>query len=121
MEGDFALFVPGRLFTVNGERKLHRHARSELVRWWRDEFARLARDCAMEPLDCVDIIVKPVQRLGRLGDAGGHAPVAKAAIDGLVDAGVLKDDDGRYVATIIYHAPQRGPVEGLRLALQEVE
>lgn len=44
---------------------------------------------------------------GGLGDAAGHFPVAKAAIDGLVDAKVLPDDSPAYVAWTRLHAPTK--------------
>ncbi len=41
-----------------------------------------------------------------LADTGGHFPVAKACIDGLVDAGVIPDDGPEYVTQLTFKAPQ---------------
>ena len=44
--------------------------------------------------------------------AASAAPTpAKAAIDGLVDAGLLPDDDGKHVGGITLAAPRRPPAE----------
>jgi hypothetical protein len=116
---EILIFVPGKLWTTNGERSMHRHQRSVKTRYWRAAFADEAAEFA--PVLCrVRVIAQPYQRLGRLGDAGGHLPVVKAAIDGLRDAGVLIDDDGRYVTSLEMLAPLRGEAEGLMLRLEEV-
>jgi hypothetical protein len=49
----------------------------------------------------------PFQAKGRLADAGAHFPSAKAVLDGIVDAGILEDDDGRYVLELRMIAPIR--------------
>ena len=125
-EYHYAFFVPcppesgGRLWTVNGERSINRYLRAGRVKWWREEFAMLANECGAPHLRIVDIIAEPVQRLGKLADAGGHLPVVKAAVDGLVDAGVLEEDDGRFVRSLKMMCARRGPAEGLHLYLREV-
>ena len=41
-----------------------------------------------------------------MADTGGHFPVAKACIDGLVDAGVIPDDGPEFVRSLTFKAPQ---------------
>ena len=43
---------------------------------------------------------------GRLQDVGACNPAVKAAIDGIVDAGVLPDDSSRYMKSLIFLPPQ---------------
>lgn len=59
-----------------------------------------------------------------LGDPMAHALLTKAAIDGLVDAKALRDDDGRYVAWVRCHAPTIGgdvPKGLIRMRLEIIE
>jgi hypothetical protein len=58
----------------------------------------------------VSAVVSVFQHKGVLQDAGNAAPVGKAVIDGLRDAGVLEDDDPSHLTSITFLAPQR--VEG---------
>jgi hypothetical protein len=116
----WVLTCAGKMWTTNGERTFHRHKRSELTRFWREAFRYLAVNTNVPNLGRVRIVARPIQHLGRLGDAAGHIPVVKAAVDGLRDAGVLEDDDGRFVVSIECLAPKRGPVESLALELWKV-
>jgi hypothetical protein len=40
-----------------------------------------------------------------MADTGGHFPVAKACIDGLVDAGVIPDDGPNFVKSLEFRSP----------------
>lgn len=44
---------------------------------------------------------------GTLPDADAAAPMVKAAIDGLVDAGIIPDDNGQWVPLVGYGRPER--------------
>lgn len=113
-----SVVVPGKLWTVNSERANHWTRRADSTAIWRRsafiEARRLGRNAFTEP---VAIHVQPYQRRGALADAGAHAMVAKAAIDGLVDAKVLQDDTPEFVSKIVFHAPERSNVESLHLCL----
>ena len=115
------LVIPCALLTVNRERKQgHWSARATTTA----ETRLLAKAAArtQPPFDHVRILVRPVQPKGRLADTGAHAPSAKAAIDGLVDAGLIVDDDGRYIRSLTYLAPVKtwpGLTEGLVLTIEE--
>lgn len=116
--------VHGRLFTVNGERKLNRFARASQVKTWREAAKSVAlhpSNGPLVPFRHVHVEAEVWQHSGTLGDAGGHAPVVKAVLDGLVDAGVLADDSGSYVERITYHAPCRTAQRAhVRLTLTEI-
>lgn len=58
--------------------------------------------------------VQPYQKGGRLQDTGACHPAVKAAIDGIVDAGVLLDDSPQYVKSIRFLPTERGK-DGLTL------
>jgi hypothetical protein len=57
------------------------------------------------------------------GDAGAHYPVVKAAVDGLVDAGVLPDDSPQWVRCVIQYLPRKVPMrdQGVLLVLRPIE
>ena len=40
-----------------------------------------------------------------MADTGGHFPVAKSCIDGLIDAGVIEDDGPEVVTSLTFKAP----------------
>jgi len=50
----------------------------------------------------ITVTVEPHQKGGRPQDVGACNPSVKAAIDGLVDAGVLPDDSSMFVRSITY-------------------
>jgi crossover junction endodeoxyribonuclease RusA len=61
------------------------------------------------------------QHRGPLADPAGHAPTVKAAIDGLVDAGVIDGDGPEHVAEIRFRPPQRAMGAGDVGLLLELE
>ena len=56
----------------------------------------------------INVTVQPFQKRGRLQDTAACNPAAKAAIDGLVDAGIVPDDSGDYVRQITFLPCVRG-------------
>lgn len=44
-------------------------------------------------------------------------PTVKAAIDGIVDAGVIEDDDDRHLIAVTFYPVQYGKTQGLRLRI----
>ena len=110
-----------RPWTTNTERSWHYHKRAKKVRDTRERFGWLAREAKVPQLGAIVVSAVPLVRDRRgLQDTGGCFPAVKAAIDGLVDAGVIPDDDPAHVTKICFHAPQVGDVEGLRLVVEEV-
>ncbi|MGH9089991.1 MAG: hypothetical protein ACRDZR_01205 [Acidimicrobiales bacterium] len=102
--------APARMLTTNAERRLHWSQRAEIVRLWR--VAAWAGAVAARPglaaLSAAEIDAYPVQRGGVLADPGAHAPIVKAAVDGLVDAKVLPDDSPTFLRALRIHPPVRG-------------
>ena len=120
-----SVVVPLRPSSLNAERSSHWRTRHHATAEWRQTTNLVATGRTdygprVEPIrQPVSITVQPVQK-GKLPDAGNCYPSAKAAIDGLVDAGVLIDDDPRHVHTVELRAPRRptnGEIEHLRLDL----
>lgn len=109
----FEIHTDLRPWTTNAERK-HAHwaKRAALVSTWRTYFAYAAK--RYPALEWAEFEVEPFQKGGRLQDTGACHPAVKAAIDGLVDAGILEDDSPAYVRAITFLPPQRGK-DGLTL------
>lgn len=94
-----------------------RYGRATLTREWRDTFAGLCLVERVPALAWADITVTQTCADSRMPDTGNCYPAAKAAIDGLVDAGVLANDTGRYVHSIRFVAPQATGTNALEIAV----
>lgn len=51
---------------------------------------------------------------------GACAPAAKAAIDGIRDAGVWPDDDALYVVELVFSAPVYGEGDALEIRIEPI-
>jgi crossover junction endodeoxyribonuclease RusA len=111
------LDAPARMMTMNWAKATHWRVQALVIKAWRDAAADRARELKVPAFVTVRIHCWPYHPSGALADPLGHAPVLKAVIDGLVDAGVLPNDTGREVQAITMHAPARGP-NGVKLELR---
>lgn len=102
----YRLELAQRPWTTNGERAGNRWERAELVKTWRSAFHVLAKSEKIPEMEWISVTVEPHQKGGRLQDVGACNPAVKAAIDGIVDAGVLPDDSPQYMKSLIFLAPQ---------------
>ncbi len=82
---------------INANNRLHFMARSALTRNWRVKAAVEAINAGVPRLEKARIECELLFSDSRRRDPGNWAPTAKAAIDGLVDAGVFVDDSYEYV------------------------
>lgn len=96
----------GKLFTLNTERGWHHHKRAKHVKQWREAACIEAKVMKMPKMKKIEVTFIPY-KLNRknMADTGGHFPVAKACIDGLVDAGVIPDDGPDIVTSLTFQAP----------------
>lgn len=104
----FILTYQAKPLTTNAERKGNRWGRAEHVKEWRAAFAWLARKQKIPRMRWISVIAQPAQKRGRLQDTAACNPSVKAAIDGLVDAGIVPDDTGDYVREITFLPCMRG-------------
>lgn len=111
---EFTLHRPGRILTVNVERAGNRWGRAEYVKQVRTEFGWMAK--TLPRLVWFSVTVIPYQQRGRLQDTAACLPAVKAAVDGIVDAGVVPDDDGTHVRSIVF-LPARRAHDGLTLVI----
>jgi len=75
----------------------------------------------VEPVnDPIDLIFSPVlSKKSRAFDCINYAPTCKAIEDGLVDAGILKNDSNKYVRSITIEAPTRGILNGCYVTIEK--
>lgn len=107
-------------FTLNKERGVHHMKRAKIVKEWRDAYCELAQNEMIPHLQMVEITAQPYVLDNRYRqDVGACFPVVKAAIDGIVDAGVLIDDNAKIVVKLTFLAPLTGK-DGLALTINEV-
>ena len=111
-----------RPWTTNAERKWHHMERAAKVRDMRDSFGWMAKVQQVPKLTAINIFAQPLAKDRRWKqDVGACFPAVKAAIDGLMDAGVLPDDSPEFVRALTFFPSEIGPVDGLRLTIEEVE
>lgn len=122
IELTWELFYPVRPWTLNTERTWHHHKRATFVKEWREAFWLLAKEAKVPHMERIAVVVTPfLDGRGRTQDVGGCFPAAKAAIDGLVDAGVIDEDDPKHVRMLAFRAPVRATPAGLRLVVMEAD
>lgn len=109
------------LFRCGANARLHHMARSRVTKGIRESIAITARAAGLKPID-VPVTIRAVQHPApgtRALDAENIAPLAKAAIDGLRDAGVLINDSRRYVTEVRLEVGDRVPGGQLVLHITE--
>lgn len=88
----FVVLLPV-LDLLNANKVLHYRVKAKRVKAIRQAAAEAAREVGVPALERAHIIAQYLPADRRRRDPANWAPSAKAAVDGLVDAGVLPDDD----------------------------
>ena len=113
------LRLEDRPWTLNVERQGNRYKRAALVKKWRKAFADLAE--GFSPLEQVAVIAQPeLRNRASMPDTGACIGAVKAAIDGLVDAGVLVEDGPAVVKSLTFLAPVVTGTDALEIEVQEI-
>jgi len=108
-----------RPWTLNAERAGNRFKRADMVKQWREAFHWIAKAQKPPAFDTVSVVVEVVMKKP-LADTGNAYGSVKAAIDGLVDAGVLPDDGPEVIRVLCMKAPTpavKGQRESLTVTL----
>jgi len=113
----YILTYQSKPLTTNAERKGNRWDRAAHVKEWREAFAWIAKKERVPKMQWISVVAQPAQKRGRLQDTAACNPSVKAAIDGLVDAGIIPDDSGEFVRDITFLPCQRGD-DALTLIIQ---
>lgn len=98
----WTLVYPKRPWTTNADRNMNPFKRAGTIKEWRGAFCDLALEQAIPLQDKIAIIVTPILPDRRIQDTAACNPAAKAAIDGLIDAGVIPDDTKEYLEFILF-------------------
>lgn len=117
----YSLQYNAKPWLMNEDKRLHPMTRHRLIEAWRDTFTTLARTQRVPHMDRVRITVvhhRPDRR--SMPDHCAPMPAFKAALDGIVQAGVLDDDSPKYIEAVTFVAPQVTGRHGLELILEEV-
>ena len=86
----------------------------------RERFFWLAKANNVPKLSRISVDVVPLlANRSSVADVGACYPAAKAAIDGLVDAGVIEDDNDKHITKISFHAAVKSDHNGLRLVITD--
>jgi crossover junction endodeoxyribonuclease RusA len=82
---------------LNANQGLHYRVKAKRTKAIREAAALMARSLGVPPLQRARIFAEYLPTDGRRRDPANWAPSAKAAVDGLVDARVLPDDDDTHL------------------------
>lgn len=104
---------------MNEYRTFHFRKRADYDRLWRRTFQILANNAKVPRLDRIGVTVAQTCAYPSLPDIGASYPTAKAAIDGLVDAGVIVDDDPEHLIWLAFVPPERGDINRFILVITE--
>lgn len=117
--GQLRVMYAQRPWTTNSERRQgHWGKRAQLTRQWREAFRHAVTLVNPPTPTRVEIDAYIWAKSGKLADCASHHPAVKAAIDGLVDAGLIPDDSPKYLSKITFHAPKRKPQDALILKVE---
>lgn len=120
---EFELYVPlGDKQWINANQRDHHYIRAGKTKTWREH----TRDLALEAhtpflLERVEINAYIYRARNGRYDPGNLYPTAKACVDGLVDAGLVVDDDYQHVdGPFLRHGGKDKHHPGVRLEVREL-
>jgi hypothetical protein len=117
----YTITYAARPWTLNRERAGHWRVHRQATDLWRQVFGQLAGDRRVPRFKACVIEVSVTVNRPPVADTGACIGAAKAAVDGLVDAGRLPDDGPTVVRMLTFHAPTRTGHDSLTLTVREVE
>lgn len=126
MSRSWTITIPAPDRWLNSNERRDRRADNATVQTWKNAAAVLARKARMPKLGAIHVTATLHFCDRRRRDAPNYYPTIKAAIDGLVVAEVLDDDDNLHIhsLTIIpgdpIPKPKYGPVGQMVLNIREV-
>jgi hypothetical protein len=120
-DGVWQLLDSERPWTANAERRWHHYKRAQVVRDARARWAWHALAARIPRLEQITVDAQPLAKDRRWRpDVAACYPAVKAAIDGLVDARVIEDDDDRHVVALRFLPVVIGEGDGLRITVTDV-
>lgn len=111
----------GRPHTINAARRASPHKWATLIRETRLYWWHLATHARIPRLAAVRVVALPLHRDHRSPqDTAACAPAVKAAVDGLVDAGVMRDDGPNHLRAVVFLPPAVLGLDGLALLIEDI-
>lgn len=111
-----------RPWTLNAERSAHPMVHRKRTTKWRAAFKELAEPvvAAGNTMTLVEITVRQECDRLPLPDPCSCVGAYKAALDGLVDAGLLPDDTGKVVRRVVFIPARRTGRDALTLSVRQL-
>jgi hypothetical protein len=104
---------------ISANERTHWAVKAAKTRAWRAKFAAEARE--LPHMERVHILAEIRSATTRRRDASNLAPTVKAAIDGIVDAGVIDDDDDNHVTGVEFRNGERATgIARLRITITDL-
>lgn len=101
---------------LNSNQRLHWATRSRKTKAIRDAATLITRGLRQAPMDAVEITAVVHPKTNRRFDPHNLQPTVKAAIDGIVDAQLIADDDATRLVSVAFKAGEKDPT-GTRIDL----
>lgn len=121
MSRSWTLRYDARPTLLNQERAGGKWSSVAATREWREAFHLLALEAKVPKLQQATVEVRHTKAgKGKVPDVCACVPSVKAAVDGMVDAGVLPDDTPKHLLAVTFHAPVRGETDSLELVVSSV-
>lgn len=121
---EWSLTYDARPWSVNSERAGGtkrgiggHYGRAAKAKEWRTAFHWLAVQAKIPPLKTATVDVYQECRDKRRPDPGSIYPAFKSALDGIVDAGVLKDDGPDFIERVSFYPATVGKGDSLTIVL----
>ena len=106
---------------ANEMRRWHWSKRHRLTKAWRNDTAALARTARLPKLQRAHILVHIHKTTNRRYDPANLNPTIKAIVDGLIDYGLLPDDDALHLDGPDLRAGEKRDKPGLTLTITPLE
>lgn len=126
MSRSWTITIPAPAKWLNSNDRGHRRYENPIVQAWKDAACIYARKARMPKLGAIHVEATLHFCDRRLRDAPNYYPTIKAAIDGLVVADVLDDDNNLHVHSLLIRPgdpiakPKFGPAGQMVLTIREV-
>lgn len=113
----YIVALPAGMKLLNANDRVHWRTRARITKALREAAEKSALDAHIPPQERISIqaVLHPHDKRRR--DPHNWYPSFKAAIDGVVDAGVIPDDDGKHLISIevVLGTPVRNTQISLRI------
>ncbi len=121
MKGVWTIEDGTRPWTANHERRMHFSERARLVKATRERFFWYAKQEGIPHLEAITVEALALSTDKRWRpDVAACYPAVKAAIDGLVDANVIDDDNEQHLKAITFYPRTVCGRDGLRLTIRQI-